>query len=151
MKMTQLKKKLQFSVCIVLIAAMALFASGCGGNTNIDTPPSGGNGISQADAAVLGEGAVMFRFSVVDTNGTETEYEIHTDKTTVGEALLELGLIAGDPGDFGLYVKTVDGVTLDYDKDGLYWAFYENGVYAAKGVDSTEITEGAAYTFKAEK
>lgn len=151
MKMTRLKKLLQFSVCIVLIAAIALFASGCGGNKNDDTLSSGGNSLSQTDAIVLGEGNLKFRFSIVGANGDETEYEIHTNKETVGEALLELGLIAGDIGNFGLYVKTVDGVTLDYDTDGLYWAFYENGVYAAKGVDSTEITEGASYAFKAEK
>lgn len=76
---------------------------------------------------------------------------IHTDKTLVGEALQELELIAGDEGDFGLYVKTVDGITADYDKDGVYWAFYENGEYAMQGVDQTEITEGAAYSFKIEK
>ena len=31
------------------------------------------------------------------------------------------------------------------------WAFYINGEYAMTGVDSTEITEGAEYTFKVEK
>ena len=37
-----------------------------------------------------------------------------------------------------------------YDKDGKYWAFYVDGEYAATGVDSTDITAGATYTFKAE-
>ena len=49
-----------------------------------------------------------------------------------------------------IYVKTVNGVTLDYDKDGKYWAFYVNGEYAQTGVDSTDITAGAEYSFKAE-
>ena len=41
-------------------------------------------------------------------------------------------------------------VTVDYDQDGKYWAFYVDGEYAATGVDSTDITAGATYTFKAE-
>ena len=69
---------------------------------------------------------------------------------TVGAALLSLGLIAGEDSDYGLYVKTVNGVTVDYDADGKYWAFYVDGEYAATGVDSTDITAGATYTFKAE-
>ena len=68
----------------------------------------------------------------------------------MGEALLELKLIAGDESTYGLYVKTVDGETLDYEKDGKYWAFYIDGAYAASGVDSTKITSGATYSFKAE-
>lgn len=151
MTMTRFKKSLSLIVCTVLIAAIALFASGCNGNTNVDTPPSAGSSLnSQAGVTVLGEGATAFQFTVTNADGKETAYEIHTDKTTVGEALLDLSLIAGDDGAYGLYVKTVDGVTLDYDTDGMYWAFYENGVYASQGVDSTEITEGASYSFKAE-
>ena len=59
-------------------------------------------------------------------------------------------LIAGEDSEYGLYVKTVNGVTVDYDTDGKYWAFYVDGEYAATGVDSTDITAGATYTFKAE-
>ena len=69
----------------------------------------------------------------------------------MGEALLDLRLIDGDAGEFGLYVKTVNGVTLDYNKDGMYWAFYENGQYAQAGVDLTEIVPGTNYEFRAEK
>lgn len=41
-------------------------------------------------------------------------------------------------------------MTLDYDADGAYWAFYINGEYASTGVDSTNIEAGATYTLKAE-
>ena len=59
-------------------------------------------------------------------------------------------LIDGEVGEFGLYVKTVNGITADYDKDGKYWAFYINGEYAQPGVDSIEITEGDSYSFQVE-
>ena len=75
-------------------------------------------------------------------------FTIQTDKDTVGAALLEHGLIAGEESQYGLYVKAVNGITADYDVDQSYWAFYINGEYAMTGVDSTEITEGAKYRFE---
>ncbi len=150
MQMTRLKKSLSFIVCIVLIAAMALIATGCNGNKVGSGDPTSEKPVSQTESNVLGEGATKFTFTVTDTEGKETTYQINTDKKTVGEALVELDLIAGEEGEFGLYVKTVDGITVDYDKDGKYWAFYVNGEYATAGADSTEITEGATYSFKVE-
>lgn len=151
MKTTKCKRLLLFLVCAVLIAAMALSASGCNDNKGADSQASGvQSNAPTAEPTMRGEGAKLFYFTVTGTDGKDTAYEIHTDKFTVGEALLALGLIAGEDGTYGLYVKTVDGVTLDYNTDGKYWAFYENGAYAAKGVDSTEIAEGATYAFKAE-
>ncbi len=138
-------------LCIVLTAAIALFTTGCNGNTG-GNASSGGNTETavQADGAVLGEGNVAFTFTVVDKEGNETQFEIHTDQETVGDALAELGLIAGEEGQYGLYVQTVNGITADYDKDGVYWAFYINGEYAQTGVDLTPITDGEHYSFKVE-
>ena len=141
MKKTGLFKSLSLSVCIVLIAVTALFTTGCNDSKTVSTP---------SEAQVSSQTA-EFTFKVTDASGKETDFTINTDKKTVGEALLDKGLIAGDESEYGLYVKTVNGVTLDYDKDGMYWAFYENGQYASKGVDSTEVTAGAEYAFKAEK
>jgi len=104
----------------------------------------------KSEVAVVGEGATVFSFVVVDANGNEKTYEIHTDKTTVGDALLELDLIAGDTAEYGLYVKTVDSITVDYDTDEKYWAFYINGEYGMTGVDTTPITEGEEYSFRVE-
>ena len=92
-----------------------------------------------------------FVLTVIDSEGAQTEHQVVTTKETVGEALLEKGLIEGDDGPYGIYVKTVTGKTLDYDKDGKYWAFYIDDEYASSGVDKTEIVEGVSYAFKAEK
>lgn len=160
MKMTRLKKSLSLFLCIVLIAAIALFTTGCNDNT-IETPDEGTTLDTESTAEVesnvpaeesseLGEGETEFIFTVTDMDGKETKFKIHTDKKTVGEALLDLNLIAGEEGPYGLYVKTVNGKTVDYDTDGKYWAFYINGEYGATGVDVTEITEGSTYSFKVE-
>ena len=92
-----------------------------------------------------GEGATSFYFTVKNTDGTVTKFIIHTDKTTVGAALLELGLIAGDESDWGLYVTSVNGITADWDTEQAYWAFYINGEYAQTGVDSTDVVADAVY------
>ena len=147
MKNHSLQKVLSFLLCIVLIAAMALGTIGCSDTTANDTVKTVD---TMENGKVYGEGSTEFTFTVVDTEGKEVQATIRTDKTTVGEALLDLGLIAGEDGEYGLYVKTVNGTTLDYDKDGKYWAFYIDGEYAMTGVDSTEITAGSVYSFKAE-
>ena len=157
------KKLLSLILSMMLIVAMALGMTGCGGNTeNPNTGTEAGSqvgntevdsqtGDAQTDKTVLGEGATVFTFVVVDGEGKETVFEIHTDKVTVGDALLEVELIAGDASEYGLYVKTVNGITADYDVDGTYWAFYINGEMAMSGVDTTNVEEGATYSFKVSK
>lgn len=78
-------------------------------------------------------------------------FTIHTDKKTVGEALLEHKLIDGDEGPYGLYVKVVNGITADFDEDQTYWAFYIDGELAMTGVDMTDIDESATYRLERTK
>jgi len=148
MQKTLAKKVLCAAVCIVLIAAIALFTFGCN-NTTPEAPISTTSPVQTATP--LGEGATKFTFTVTDPDGKETAFEISTDKTVVGEALQELNLIQGEEGPYGLYVKTVNGITVDYDTDGMYWAFYINGEMAPSGVDMTEIKPDETYAFKASK
>lgn len=143
-------KSLSSLLCMMLIVAMALFTVGCNSSDKSGAESTEGV-VATADSNVLGEGQTTFNFTVVDKDGNETEFEIHTDKETVGEALLEVNMIAGEESEYGLYVKTVNGITADYDTDGVYWAFYVNGEYATSGVDTTPVTEGDSYSFKVEK
>ena len=150
MKTKRFGKSLSCILCMVLIAAVALFASGCSDSKTLKND-SAGTTIPVESGSVLGEGATQFTFVIVDKDGTETTVEIHTDEKIVGTALLNLGLIEGEDGPYGMYTKKVNGISADYDKDGVYWAFYEGGEYAMKGVDQTEIVPGATYAFKVEK
>ncbi len=168
-------------LCMMLIVAMALFTAGCkkdetetpqdGQETNVTATAAPQEDISGEDAegngdvagdaeqagdvesgaTELGEGAVSFNFSVVDKDGNETKFVIHTDAETVGAALLEHGLIEGEESEYGLYVKKVNGILADYDVDQTYWGFYVNGEYAMSGVDTTNIEEGGNYSFKVSK
>ena len=151
MNKTHKRSVLTFLLCAVLIAAMALSMLGCneqpknngGDATTTTTAPSSEN--------ELGQGAVTFTFAVTDKAGNCETFVIHTDKPTVGEALMEHGLIAGEEGAYGLYVKTVNGITADYDVDKTYWAFYVNGEYASAGVEKTAVQNGVTYAFKVQK
>lgn len=148
--MTNFKKSLSLCLLLVLIAAMALFAVGCSDNSNSGASEAPKSTEATVSAIVTGKGQRVFDFEVTDLDGKVTAFEIHTDKELVGDALEELGLLEGEDGPYGLYVKTVNGITADYDKDGKYWAFYVDGAYASQGVDSTKIEEGKAYAFKVE-
>ena len=139
-------------LCMMLIMAMAFTTVGCNTDKAADNQPQAEAQASvETESNVLGEGQTKFAFVVVDKDGNETNFEIHTDKATVGEALLELELIAGETSEYGLYVKTVNGITADYDVDQTYWAFYVNDAYATAGVDATAVEAGAKYAFKVEK
>ncbi len=137
MKKLHLAKIISLILCFVLIATVALITTGCnkGGTENKVTK--------------LGKGQIKFTFIVTEENGEEKKFEISTDKTIVADALLENELIAGEDTEYGLYVKTVDGVTRDYEIDGKYWAFCVNGDYAVKSPSETEIVAGETYGYKA--
>lgn len=123
-------------ILILLIAALAISFVSCA--------DGGSQGSSEAKE-------VSFTFEVYLKDGSlKSTHKITTDKSTVGEALVSEGLIEGDEGPYGLYVKRVDGVVADYDVDGTYWAFYVNGQYAVSGVDKTKPEQDATYSFRIE-
>ena len=162
MKTLHLRKTLS----ILLVAAMAVSAlclTGCSGqpeSTDTTAQPAATTeaaattqaaATTEAAAATeVGEGSTSFAFQVTFADGSQQDYTVKTDSTVVGEALQDAGLIAGEESEYGLYVKTVAGQTLDYDADGMYWAFYVNGEYATSGVDTTDIDAGSTYEFRAE-
>lgn len=140
-------------LCLMLAVSVALTAVGCGAGKkkNDSQPPAKTQEVQNTKDNVIGEGQTTFVLTVVDGDGKETDYEVHTDKKTVGDALLDVDFIAGEEGEYGLYVKTVNGITADYDVDQTYWSFYIGDEYAVTGVDATDIEEGVTYTLKVEK
>lgn len=149
--MKDFQKRTRNILALVLAAVLMALTIGCGSNADTNAEPKTElSADSDASAKVVGEGSKQFDFTVVQKDGSETSFEVHTDKETVGEALTELDLIAGEDGEYGLYVKTVNGITVDYDTDGAYWAFYVNDEYAQSGVDQTVIEDGCSYSFRVE-
>ncbi len=135
-----MKRTLKSSLSIILALVFVFSIVSCGTQ---DTSALWENATYRSDAE-FGEGATTFKFEVKAGEKIVT-FTIHTDKDTVGEALIEHGLIAGEDSQYGLYVKVVNGMTADYDINQSYWAFYINGESAMTGVDKTNITEGGVY------
>ena len=130
----------------LLLAAMILLAA-CGPAQTSSAQPVSSAAAQSGAAIEKGEGQTAFTLQVVGADGQQTDFASHTDEKTVGAALLKLELVAGENSQYGLYVKTVNGVTADFDKDKTYWAFYIDGEYASTGVDSTNIEAGKTYSF----
>ena len=147
---------LSLVLLIALIAAMALSFVSCdkdqsfvGGQTDLQDVASVDSSGNFDESNVVGEGDTSFTFTVVFADQTSKTYTVKTDKTTVGAALVDVGLISGEDSQYGLMVDTVDGVKLEYNTDKMYWAFYINDGYANSGVDSTQIKPDETYSFKA--
>lgn len=131
----------------VLTAALVLTLAACG-NTNASGGTPTESVIGSGD---VGTGQTAFTLEVTDADGKTTVLTVRTDEKTVGDALGKEKLITWADGAFGKYIKSVLGMTADYDADGTYWAFYVDGAYAMTGVDATAITPGATYQLKIEK
>lgn len=132
---------------LFLALLMVLSLAACAANQPDQTTPSTqATTATEATPSTAPVSGVAFTVVVKDLEGKETTFQYTSDKKTVGEALLAEGLIAGDEGEYGLYVTSVNGVSADWDKDQTYWAFYINGEYATTGVDATDIVEGTTYS-----
>lgn len=147
-----MNKTMKKLLALVLALVMVMALTACGQQkANDDAADAAQIELPVADGADIGSGAVSFTTAVTGKDGKEITFTVHTDKETVGEALLELGIIAGDTTEYGLYVKSVNGETADYDTDGAYWAFYIGDQYAPVGVDMASVEEGTTYGFVVEK
>ncbi len=156
---------------LVLIAASVLGLASCGGTSDQTTPqqtttesgtadPGTTPPVTDASATfdspddltgTIGQGEHTFTLSVKFRDGVTRTATIRTDEETVGDALQTLGIIDGEEGAYGLYIKSICGEVADYDVDQSYWAFYIDGAYAMTGADQTAITAGAVYSFEYSK
>ena len=136
-----MKKIINQTLALFLLFSLVLSFAACGNKI----PKEGlWEEAKYLENTELGQGAKTVKVEVKAGDNSVT-FTIHTDKKTVGEALTEHNIIEGEQGDFGIYIKKVNGITADYNVDQSYWGFYVNGEYAMSGVDTTEIDESAAY------
>lgn len=141
-----MKKAIKSTIAIVLVFLLAFSVVSCKKEEEEKEVSLWDNATYLEDKEFgSGEKTVTVEVKAEDRKVTFT---INTDKATVGEALMEHDLIAGEQGDYGLYVKAVNGITADYDADKAYWAFYIDSEYATSGVDATEINEDAIYSLE---
>ena len=84
--------------------------------------------------------------TVVHKDESKKEFKINTSAESLCTACEEQNLIAGEDSDYGLYVKTVDGETVDEDAQE-WWCITKGGEMLPTGVDDTMIADGEQYEF----
>lgn len=82
--------------------------------------------------------------SIYHGEALQRKLELHTTAEFLRGALEEQNLIAGEDGEFGLFVKTVDGVAAD-DSKQEWWCFTKGGEQLFTGVDETPAQDGDSF------
>ena len=89
---------------------------------------------------------------IVYEDGTEKKLEYRTDCEYLSELLLEKELVTGYASEeYGFTIESVDGIMLDWSKDGAYWALYEGDAYATESAAGIVLTDGSVYKLVYEK
>ncbi len=148
--MKQKKEKINLPLVVVFVVLMAVAVlMAMGVFRNQEFPADGTAVLKNGDT--VGKGETEFPFVIVDRDGHQTAITVKTDEEYVGRALQLYGIVEGEMGDYGLYVKKVNGITAVYEVDQSYWAFYVDGAYANQGMDQTPIEQGHTYEMRVEK
>lgn len=92
------------------------------------------------------QGSKTISVTVIHSDGTEKVFTYRTDAEYLGEVILSEGLVVGEDGPYGLYIKEVDGESAVYETDGAYWSLLIGEEYATSGADTTPIADGDAFT-----
>ena len=90
--------------------------------------------------------AKTITLTVVHKDKSENSFTISTEAENLREALEQEKLAEGEESSFGLFVKTVDGETVD-DGNQEWWCLTKGGEMWNYGVDDTKIADGDAFEF----
>ena len=98
------------------------------------------------------EGQKNVTVVIVYEDGSEKKLEYVTDCEYLSQLLLEKELVTGYTSEeYGFTIESVDGILLDWSKDGAYWALYEGENYATESAAGIVLTEGGVYKLVYEK
>jgi len=122
------KKTLKAIIAVVLVAVLAL----------------GAFLVWREFSPKAQEGGKLLQVEIVHGDGSVKTLEISTDAENLRSALEPEGIIAGEDGAYGLFVKTVDGETVN-DANQEWWCFTKGGESMVTGVDDTMIADGDKY------
>lgn len=81
---------------------------------------------------------------VVHGDGSEKDFDIHTDAEYLEGALTENEIASGSDSEYGLFITTVDGETAD-DSQQQWWCITKGGEMLMTGASETPIADGETY------
>ena len=91
------------------------------------------------------EGSKTITVEVVHKDEGKKTFTYKTDAEYLEEVLVGEGLVEGEEGQYGLYIKVVDGERADYDEDGAYWSIEQDGEAAVLGVGELPVHDGDSF------
>ncbi len=136
-----------FTVALLLCAVLVSLFSCAGTETDTATL---WKDAKYTEDTTLGDGEKKVAVKVSAGERSVT-FTLHTDSETLGEAMVEQSLLEGEQGQFGMYIKKVNGITADYDIDRSYWSISKDGVDLLHGIDSEKISGGESYELARKK
>lgn len=102
-------------------------------------------GLWQVSREQAVEGAKTITVTVVHSDGSEKNFEYHTDEEYLGAVLLAESLVEGVEGPYGLEISAVDGEEASWEANQSYWALFIGEEYATTGADGVVLTDGGVY------
>ena len=90
------------------------------------------------------QGAKELTIVVVHGDGSEKDFDIHTDAEYLAEALTENEIASGSDSEYGLFITTVDGETAD-DGQQQWWCITKGGEMLMTGASETPVADGETY------
>ena len=91
-------------------------------------------------------GSKNITVDIVHGDGTVKTVEIKTDAEFLRGAMEQENLISGNESEYGLYILTVDGETVDETKQE-WWGYTKSGEQVNYGIDACPIADGEHYEF----
>ena len=130
--------KKTLSLILTLFLTITIF-SACNSNPIPDSTNFNGGNLKEVDVQAVGDPSAqgVFNFAIRDNKNHDSWWEVrsHTAKT-IGEALVEHGLIEGEMTANGFIVHTANGITA---KKGEGWEFYIGKNLADTNIYDTPI------------
>ncbi len=100
-------------------------------------------GFYAKDTVSLNNEIKTIEISVV--NGDDIKvFEISTTGKTLLDAADEIKLVSGETGQYGLFVKTVNGYTVDEEKQE-WWCITKSSEPVFEGIENIKIADGEKY------
>lgn len=89
-------------------------------------------------------GAKNITVEVIHGDGSEKSFEYATNREYLGEVLTDNQLVEGENGAYGIFIKTVDGETVN-DANQEWWCITKEGEQLNTSADQTPIADGEKY------
>lgn len=125
----KLKIFIRFSALFMLIAVTACLLLSCSHEQKEAEPGA----------------EISITVTVTGKNGVSTVHLVRTNRTNLGDALLDAGIAEGTMDQYGLYITAVDDEVADYSVDSSYWGLFRDGEMLMTGASMTPIADGDCF------